>query len=65
MGYERFDKVWSVIRAMLPNKSRGVARVCSQRHLLGIAVGGAPWRDLPDIYGPSRAPSKRPRASAG
>ena len=20
MGYERFDKVWSVIRAMLPNK---------------------------------------------
>jgi transposase len=40
---------------MLPNKSRGVPRVEDRRVLNGIfwvLRSGAPWRDLPEIYGP-------------
>ncbi len=38
-----------------PNKPRGVARVDDRRVLNGIfwvLRSGAPWRDLPDVYGP-------------
>ena len=40
---------------MLPNKPRGVRRVNDRRVLNGIfwaLRSGAPWRDLPEIYGP-------------
>jgi len=40
---------------MLPNKPRGIPRVDDRRILNGIfwvLRSGAPWRDLPDSYGP-------------
>jgi transposase len=43
------------IEPMLPNKPRGVPRVDDRRVLNGIfwvLRSGAPWRDLPDQYGP-------------
>jgi transposase len=42
---------------MLPNKPRGNPRVDDRRILNGIfwvLRSGAPWRDLPDGYGPLR-----------
>jgi transposase len=44
-----------VIQPLLPNKPRGVARVDDRRVLNGIfwvLRAGAPWRDLPERYGP-------------
>jgi transposase len=55
MRYELTDNEWSAIKPMLPNKSRGVPRVNDRRVLNGIfwvLRSGAPWRDLPDIFGP-------------
>jgi len=55
MRYELTDHEWSAIRPMLPNKPRGVPRVNDRRVLNGIfwvLRSGAPWRDLPEIYGP-------------
>jgi transposase len=43
------------IRPMLPNKPRGVPRVNDRRVLNGIfwvLRSGAPWRDLPQSFGP-------------
>ena len=40
---------------MLPNEPRGVPRVNDRRVLNGIfwvLRSGAPWRDLPETYGP-------------
>ena len=57
MRYELLDNEWCAIRAMLPDKPRGAARVDDRRVLNGIfwvLRSGAPWRDLPDIYGPAR-----------
>ena len=51
MRYELSDAEWRILRGMLPNKPRGVAR----RVLNGIfwvLRSGAPWRDLPEAYGP-------------
>jgi transposase len=56
MRYALSDHEWSVIRVMLPTKSRGKPRVDDRRVLNGIfwvLRSGAPWRDLPAIYGPS------------
>ena len=69
MRYELSDSEWSVIDAMLPNKPRGVPRVDDRRVLNGIfwiLRSGAPWRDLPAIYGPSHhlLQSFRPLASS-
>ena len=36
MRYELSDSEWSIISGMLPNKSRGVARVDDRRVLNGI-----------------------------
>jgi transposase len=53
--YGLSDYEWSVIKPMLPNKSRGIARVHDRRILNGIfwlLRSCAPWRDLPESYGP-------------
>ena len=55
MRYELSDCEWSVIKPMLPNKPRGIPRVDDRRVLNGIfwtLRSGAPWRDLPEIFGP-------------
>lgn len=49
------DFEWRAIEPLLPNKPRGVPRVDDRRVLNGIfwvLRSGAPWRDLPDRYGP-------------
>ena len=53
--YHLTDFEWSVIEPLLPNKPRGVPRVDDRRVLNGIMwvlLSGAPWRDLPEHYGP-------------
>ena len=53
--YDLTDFEWRVIEPLLPNKPRGVARVDDRRVLNGILWvlrSGAPWRDLPEHYGP-------------
>lgn len=53
--YDLTDFEWRVIEPLLPNKPRGVPRVDDRRVLNGIfwvLRSGAPWRDLPDRYGP-------------
>src|SRR5205085_406649 len=55
MRYELTDYEWTAIKPMLPNKPRGVPRVNDRRVLNGIfwvLRSGAPWRDLPDDFGP-------------
>jgi transposase len=55
MRYELTDEEWTAIKPMLPNKPRGVPRVNDRRVLNGIfwvLRSGAPWRDLPDNFGP-------------
>jgi transposase len=55
MRYELTDCEWTAIRPMLPTKTRGVSRVDDRRVLNGIfwvLRSGAPWRDLPNCYGP-------------
>jgi transposase len=55
MWYEFSDYEWGVIKPMLPNKPRGIPRVDDRRVLNGIfwvLRSGAPWRDLPESYGP-------------
>ena len=53
--YDLTDFEWSVIQPLLPNKPRGVPRADERRVLNGIfwvLRSGAPWRDLPERYGP-------------
>jgi transposase len=53
--YDLTDFEWSVIEPLFPNKPRGVPRVDDRRVLSGIfwiLRSGAPWRDLPERYGP-------------
>jgi transposase len=55
MRYALSETEWDIIRPVLPNKSRGIPRVDDRRVLNGIfwvLRSGAPWRDLPDRYGP-------------
>jgi transposase len=55
MRYELSDYEWTAIRPMLPNKPRGVRRVNDSRVLndiFWVLRSGAPWRDLPETYGP-------------
>ena len=55
MRYELTDFEWAAIRSFLPNKPRGIPRVDDRRVLNGIfwvLRSGAPWRDLPETYGP-------------
>ena len=58
--YDLTDFEWSIIQPLLPNKPRGVPRVDDRRVLNGIfwvLRTGAPWRDLPQYYGPSTRPA--------
>src|SRR6478609_2838913 len=53
--FDLSDFEWSIIEPLLPKKPRGVARVDDRRVLNGIfwvLRSGAPWRDLPERYGP-------------
>ena len=53
--FDLSDAEWRIIRPLLPNKPRGVARVDDRRVLNGIFFilrTGSPWRDLPERYGP-------------
>jgi transposase len=53
--YDLTDFEWRVMAPLLPNKPRGVPRVNDRRVLNGIfwvLRSGAPWRDLPERYGP-------------
>ncbi len=55
MRYELTDHEWTAIKPFLPNKPRGVPRVNDRRVLNGIfwvLRSGAPWRDLPQTFGP-------------
>src|SRR5215207_8027245 len=55
MRCELTDDEWAAIKPMLPNKPRGVARVNDRRvvnGIFGVLRSGAPWRDLPDKFGP-------------
>ncbi len=55
MRYALSETEWKIIQPILPTKSRGVPRVDDRRVLNGIfwvLRSGAPWRDLPDQYGP-------------
>jgi transposase len=55
MRYELTNYEWAAIKPFLPNKPRGVPRVNDRRVLNGIfwvLRSGAPWRDLPENFGP-------------
>src|SRR4051812_32127055 len=55
MRYALTDDEWTAIKPMLPNNPRGVPRVNDRRVLNGIfwvLRSGAPWRDLPNNFGP-------------
>jgi hypothetical protein len=55
MRYELTDYEWTATKPFPPNKPRGVPRVNDRRVLNGIfwaLRSGAPWRDLPDNFGP-------------
>jgi transposase len=55
MRYELTDYEWAAIKPFMPNKPRGVPRVDDRRVLNGIfwvLHSGAPWRDLPESFGP-------------
>ena len=55
MRYELNDREWGAIKPMLPNKPRGVPPVNDRRVLndiFWVLRSGAPWRDLPQSFGP-------------
>jgi transposase len=55
MRHALSDTEWQLIAPILPCKPRGVPRVDDRRVLNGIfwiLRSGAPWRDLPERYGP-------------
>ena len=60
MRYELTDFEWAAIRSFL-----GIPRVDDQRVLNGIfwvLRSGAPWRDLPEAYGPRMTCCNRSRS---
>ena len=55
MRYELTDHERTAFKPMPPNQPCGAARVNDQRVLNGIfwvLRSGAPWRDLPETFGP-------------
>jgi transposase len=55
MRYDLSDSEWRIIEPLLPKGRRGVRPKRNRRVLNGIfwvLRTGAPWRDLPERYGP-------------
>jgi transposase len=55
MRFDLSDEEWVVIEPLLPKGGRGPKRVDDRRIVNGIFYiprTGAPWRDLPERYGP-------------
>lgn len=55
MRFDLSDTEWAVIQPLLPANKKGPRRVDDRRVLNGIFYilrTGAPWRDLPERYGP-------------
>jgi len=53
--FDLSDEEWAVIEPLLPKQGRGPQRKSDRKILNGIFYilrTGAPWRDLPDRYGP-------------
>jgi transposase len=53
--YELTEYEWATIKPFLPNKPRGVPRVnnrCVLNGIFWVLRSGAPWRDLPENFGP-------------
>lgn len=53
--HELSHEEWAIIEPMLPTKVRGTARVGDRRVIKGVLWRfrtGAPWRDVPERYGP-------------
>jgi transposase len=53
--FDLTDFEWTVIAPLLPNNSWGVRRVddrCVLSGILWALRASAPWRDLPERYGP-------------
>jgi transposase len=53
--FDLTDAEWATIQPLLPRQSRGPRRKNDRRILNGIFYilrTGAPWRDLPERYGP-------------
>ncbi len=49
------DLEWEFIKAVLPNKTRGMKRVddrCAINRIFYVLRTGIPWADLPEQYGP-------------
>jgi hypothetical protein len=74
MRYELSDYEWSVIRPILPNKSRGIPRVDDRRIVLRHGLGGdardrigrpAGCGRNDDIDGPRRVVLRRRRSDGG
>ena len=62
MRHEPADHEWIAIKPMLSSKPRGVPRVNDRRVLNGtfwVLRSGAPWRDLPEMFGPCTTCYKR------
>jgi transposase len=60
--FDLTDFEWAAIEPVLPIDTRGVARVDDRRVLNGIfwrLRTGAPWRDVPERYGPHTTCSNR------
>jgi len=54
--HELTEFKWRIVEPLLPSKRRSVPRVNDRRVLDGILWRfrtGAPWRDIPERYGPS------------
>ena len=53
--HELTEREWSILKPLLPNKSRGVPRVDDRRVINGILWRfrtGSPWAEIPERYGP-------------
>ena len=53
--FDLSDEEWAVIEPLLPVEARGPKRKDDRQILNGIFYilrAGAPWRDLPERYGP-------------
>lgn len=53
--FDLTDEEWAIIEPLLPAQSRGPERKDDRKVLNGIFFilrTGAPWRDLPERYGP-------------